>query len=186
MTGGPRFHGECDVAAMVYGPGDAPDPLLQAFVGGLLGLGYDAVGVVQQRAPARSGFDGSVDLRLIPDDDRRPDREPAAACGTALQGIGVRLIEALKRQPDLVALNRWGSQEAAGAGLTDVLAEAIERDIPVVIAVPEALFPDWLATTQGLAVRLQPRRESLERWWRSLGRPPSGAGAAPTFCERFK
>jgi hypothetical protein len=142
--------------------------------------------VVQQRAPAPSGFGTSADVRLIPDDDRRPDQPPAAACGTALRGIGIRLSRALTRHPDLVALNRWGSQEAAGEGLTQVLAEAIERDIPVVIAVPEALFQDWLATTQGLAVRLQPQFDSLERWWRSLGRPPSGTGASPNFCERFK
>ncbi|QCI68729.1 DUF2478 domain-containing protein [Phreatobacter stygius] len=191
----PKFHGDCDVAAMVYGPGDNPDAVLTGFLRHLLGLGFDALGVVQRRRPDHPGFDGTAEFTLVPDDGWRGDANGAgksnmAACGTALQGIGARLSLALKRRPDVVILNRYGSLEAAGAGLLDVLAQAIDRDIPVLIAVPEALFPHWLARAEGLAVKLRPDRPSLDAWWHSLGNSPldatSDAVSGATFCERFK
>jgi len=65
-----------------------------------------------------------------------------------------------------------------------VLVAAVGRDIPVLIAVPEALFPAWLDVTDGLAVRLPWSHCGLERWWHSLGPP---APAIPqTLCEMLK
>lgn len=187
----PKFHGDCDVAAMVYGPGDNPDRVLRGFIGHLLGQGFDALGVVQRRRPGEPGFDGTAAFILVPDDEWEADAAGAekvatAACGTALQSIGARLSLALRRRPDVVILNRYGSLEMAGAGLLDVLAEAIERDIPVLIAVPEGLFGSWLRMAEGLAVKLRPDRPSLEAWWRSLGKTASDVAPGATFCERYK
>ncbi|MBN8938978.1 MAG: DUF2478 domain-containing protein [Rhizobiales bacterium] len=187
----PEFHGDCDVAAMVYGPGDDPDLVLRGFIRHLLGQGFDALGVVQRRRPDGPGFDGTAEFILVPDDEARGDaagaeRAATAACGTALQSIGARLSHALKRRPDIVILNRYGSLEIAGSGLLDVLAEAIERDIPVLIAVPEGLFGSWLRMAEGLAVKLGPDRPSLEAWWRSLGKAASDVSPGATFCERYK
>ena len=190
----PRFHGDCDVAAMVYGRGSAPDSLLADFMFHLLGQGFDVLGVIQARGTSEAGTSPEPVLQTIPDDLFAQGRMPTdtaigqarqRACGTALPGIGASLTEGLKRRPDLLVLNRYGSQEMAGAGLLGALAEAIDRDIPVLIAVPEALFPRWLTLAHGLAVRVAPDRASLLAWWRSLGKAETGA-TGTTFCDRFK
>src|SRR5882757_7025812 len=109
---------------MVYAPADDPDLILAAFVRRLLGFGFDALGLVQQRDPTDPGFDGTPELILIPDEDIPPvegKQAGKAICGTALRDVGIRLSRALQRHPDVVVLNRYGSQEAAGTGLLDVL-----------------------------------------------------------------
>lgn len=184
----PHFHGDCDVAAVVYGRDAAPDTLLAAFMHDLLGQGFDVFGVVQDRPAFCAGTTAEPFFRPIsgePGSRTETCRDRLATCGTALPDIGAWLAAGLRRRPDLVVLNRYGSQEMAGAGLIGVLAEAIERDVPVLIAVPEALFPRWLSLARGLAVRLAPDRSSLENWWHSLGKAGPGAMGA-TFCGRFK
>jgi len=101
----------------------------------------------------------------------------------AARGIAVALGTAMRQEPDLLVVNRFGSAELSGGGLLGVLVEAAGRDIPVLIAVPEALFPAWLDFTDGLAVRLPCSRSGLERWWHSLG---SSRQPLQTLCERLK
>lgn len=183
----PHFHGDCDVAAMVYGRDVTPDALLASFIDDLLGQGFDVRGVVQARPAGDSRRPGGPLFKTIPASpcEAGPRRDPRVACGTTLLDIGAWLAAGLRRRPDLVVLNRFGSQELAGSGLVGALAEAIERDVPVLIAVPEALFPRWLALARGLAVRLAADRASLDAWWRSLGKAgPQVPGT--TFCGRFK
>lgn len=173
---------ETDIGAMVYRPGDEPDRLLERFLTRVLGEGYDGVGVLQRRLG-----DGRVDFFLVPHEDTimGRDRAPAAAnCAEGVRTIGARLSEVLRRRRDLLVVNRFGTLEAAGAGLTGVIAEAIAAEVPVLVAVPEGLFPRWLSVAEGLAVKLRPMDESLDAWWRSLARPLPSAG--PNFCERYK
>lgn len=177
---------DCDVAAMVYGPHDDPDSILRVFLRSLLGMGYDAVGVVQERSPAQNVGSRRTDFVLLPEMDDHPllVHSEGAPCDTLLLDMAARLSHLLKRRPDLMVLNRYGSQEMAGAGLMAVIAEAVRLEVPILIAVPEALFPRWLDLVTGLTVRVGPSHDSLSRWWQSLGRP---VGVAPaTACERFK
>ena len=95
----------------------------------------------------------------------------------AARGIAVALGTAMRQEPDLLVVNRFGG------GLPSLLVEAATRDIPVLVAVPEALFPAWLEMTDGLAVRLPCSRSGLERWWHSLG---SSRQPLQTLCERLK
>ncbi len=161
--------GDCDVAAMTYAPGDRPDDLLAAFAGDLAGQGVDVVGVVQRRP--------GPELVRLPD-GARLDRIPAA-----LAEAQAWLTQAVDHDPDLLILNRFGTSECAGGGLLSVMSAAIRRDVPVLLAVPEALFGDWLVASGGLSVRLACGRAGLDGWWRSLarlGRTREG------FCARFK
>jgi len=184
MTGPvrPSFDDRSDVAAVVYGRADDPDALLGAFLRDLHAQGFDAVGVVQtRRAPSRDDRT-AVDFRLLPEDDATG----AKSCGTALRGVGDRLARLVEQRPDVVVLNRFGWLELNGAGLLDVLQLAILREVPAVIAVLYALFPQWLDLAEGLTVKLPCRRDALDRWWRSLWRGPPPAGRRSTACERYK
>lgn len=179
----PGFHSECDVAALVYGQEDDPDVLLRTFARRLIEEGFDVLGVVQRRSGIDVGSPSPVKFVLLPDEESREDGVDSAI---RLEDVAARLASALRRRPDLLVLNRYGSMEVAGAGLLDVLSVAIELEIPVVIAVPEALFGKWLNLANGLAVRLQPNLDALNRWWRSLRRFPSRRDNWGSICEMFK
>ncbi len=62
-----RLDGDCDVAAMIYGPHDRPDDLMASFAADLAGQGIDVVGVAQRRP--------GPDLVRLPD-GARIDRIP--------------------------------------------------------------------------------------------------------------
>jgi hypothetical protein len=187
----PEFHAECDVAAVVYGAADNPDAVLAEFVHDLRAQGFDAIGLLQRRNPCLPDISGPVEFFLIPDEDtQRACWEPQSAlvssCGTQLQDLAARLEFTLERRPHIIVLNRFGWLEASGSGLLSLLAGAIERDVPVAIAVPEGLFDRWLTVAQGLAVRLRCDRVSLDRWWDGVRRGCSAAGPHAAFCERYK
>lgn len=183
----PKFDGECDVAAMVYGLAEDPDAILEDFVRRLMRRGFDAVGVVQRRSASDRSGRGTPEFLILPDDERpRPSSDAGDAPGAVIAGVNATLSAALRRRPDALVLNRFGSLETRGGGLLDVLAQAIARDVPVAIAVPEALFANWLRLAEGLAVRVRPDARSLEAWWRSLAKSPPATLARETFCERYK
>jgi len=163
------FAADSDVAALVYSRGDDPDALLQSFATDLVAGGSHPVGLLQRRSGTR------VDYMLM----------PGAAAVDALSAAAPSLLNAVRRRPDLLIVNRFGSAELSGGGLLGVLVEAVRLDVPVLIAVPQALFPDWLAFSGGLAIRLDCTRNGLERWWASLSKPPPWA-RPHTVCERLK
>ncbi|WP_042693847.1 DUF2478 domain-containing protein [Azospirillum sp. B506] len=179
----PPFDDRSDVAAVVYGSTDNPDRLLSGFLFNLQTQGFDAVGIVQVRRKAPLGGGAPHGFRLLSGQGTlSSDAEPD---GESLAGIGRRLAVLVDGRPDIVVLNRFGWQELNGAGLLDVLHLAMLREVPAVIAVPEALFPHWLDLANGLTVRLPCDRAALDRWWVSLWRAPPG-GRHPTACERDK
>ncbi|MEP9349202.1 DUF2478 domain-containing protein [Xanthobacter sp. KR7-225] len=183
---GPLFDAESDVAALVFAPGEAPDAVLSTFAADLGARGFDAVGVIQ--GPARVNGRASG-LMLVPE-GRELSVARCGACHSpdwrdALGRIEGSLLEAARRRPDLLILNRFGAAERAGGGLVAVICAAVEHDVPVLLPVPAAHFADWLRFTEGLCVRLDCTRSSLDAWWNGL-RPPSARAAAPRFCESGK
>jgi hypothetical protein len=185
----PQFYSECDVAALVYYHAEDPDALLAEFIFDLRRRGFEAVGVLQRRKLVQRDFGAPVELFLLPEkEDDSPTVEPNAAFDLADQFVTYtkKMMEVLDQQPDIMVLNRFGWREANGAGLLSVLSVAIERDVPVVIAVPESLFKRWLLVAQGLAVKLKCDRFSLDRWWSALRRSPFAKTSPMTCCERFK
>ena len=86
---------------------------------------------------------------------------------------------------DLVIINRFGRSEAEGKGLIDLIPQALDADIPVLIAVPEQRFAAWIRFSEGMNVRLACRRDALDRWWRAVAGRPGGA-AAPARSARSR
>jgi hypothetical protein len=163
------FAADSDVAALVYRPGDDPDAVLDAFVASLVADGFDPIGLLQRRnGPA-------VDFVPMPD----------AGTVEALSAATPALLDAVRRRPDLLVVNRFGSAELSGGGLLSVLIEAVRLDVPVLIAVPQALFSDWLVFSGGLTIRMDCRRNSLDRWWASLSKPTLPRFQPQTICEQM-
>jgi len=107
---------------------------------------------------------------------------------TRLQELAKQLAGAIKDGADLVMISRFGRLEAKGEGLVKLIAQSLDADIPVLIAVPERRFSDWIRFSDSMNVKLPCRRDALDRWWRSVAgtatrRRPDPVG---TFCELSK
>jgi hypothetical protein len=188
------FDAQCDVAAVVYGTDDDPDRLLIDFADDLRRSGLRPVGVIQigrscQSENPRFGvvmLPGGEVVRLAQESDAH-----GAGCrldAGRLADLAKQLDTAIEGGADLVIINRFGRSEAEGGGLIDLVARALDADIPVLIAVPERRFSAWIRFSNGMNVRLACRRDALNRWWQSVAgtamhRSPS---VAACICELVK
>jgi Protein of unknown function (DUF2478) len=201
------FDAQCDLAAVVYGADDDPDRLISGFAADLRRSGGRPVGVVQLGRSCRAESprlgvvmlpDGEV-VRLAPQDFATQGFAPQDFASQAethvtgcrldpdrLAGLATRLAAAIEAGADLVIINRFGRSEAEGKGLIDLIPQALDADIPVLIAVPEQRFAAWIRFSEGMNVRLACRREALDRWWLTVTGPSRPRGDAGTFCEFLK
>ena len=78
--------------------------------------------------------------------------------------------------------------EAEGTGLVDEIASALRLDIPVLVAVPEHRFLEWLCFCHGMGVKLPCRNDSLWNWWNAMivGEPLSEPRRRKSVCEASK
>ena len=82
-----------------------------------------------------------------------------------LQNAGARVAEALGAGADLLIVNRFGKRERYGKGLSYLIQLALDADIPVVIAVSQHRFVDWIKFVGGMTVKLPCDRDALDAWW---------------------
>jgi Protein of unknown function (DUF2478) len=186
------FDAQCDLAAIVYGADDDPDRVIAGFAADLRRSGCRPVGVVQRGRSCRSDHP-RLGVTLLPDDevvglalDGEPSTRGCRLDANRLAGLSMRLAAAIDDGADLVIINRFGRSEAEGKGLIDLIRLALEADIPVLIAVPEQRFADWITFSEGMNVRLACKRDALDRWWRTVAGPPRESAPAGTFCEVAK
>jgi hypothetical protein len=186
------FDSQCDLAALVYGPDQNPDEVLRGFAADLDGRGYRSVGLLQL---GHHCLDPELSAMLIHSGERLRLFQDLGRCAQGcrldvgqLMEAGVRIAEAIDDGADLVVINRFGRQEREGKGLLHVIARALEADIPVVIAVPETGFADWLTFSGGMSVRLRCDRDALEFWWSGVSRRHVGFARSyrQTVCEVLK
>lgn len=187
------FDAQCDLAAIVYGASDDPDGVLIDFADDLRRSGRRPVGLIQLGRSCRLGRAplGAVmlpegeSIRMVSADDTA-----VVGCGLdpgRLADFAGRIAGAIENGADLVIINRFGRQEAEGRGLIDLISHAVEADIPLLTAVPDRYFTAWVHFTAGMHVRLNCRREALDRWWGSITGIPAWRNVrTATFCEAAK
>lgn len=91
----------------------------------------------------------------------------AAGCRldeAALAEAAARIEANLDDGPDLMALNKFGKAECGGGGLLDLIANAIDRKIPVVIGVPASNLGAWRNFAGEFAVEVTSAVDDVERW----------------------
>ncbi len=186
------FDSQCDLAALVYGSDQKPDDVLREFAADLDGRGYRSVGLLQL---GHHCLDPELSAMLIHRGKRVRLFQDLGRCAQGcrldvdqLMEAGVQIAEAIDEGADLVVINRFGRQEREGKGLLHVIERALEADIPVVIAVPESGFADWLKFSGGMSVRLRCDRDALELWWSGVSRRHAGFAQShyQTVCEVLK
>jgi hypothetical protein len=65
---------------------------------------------------------------------------------------------------DLVIVNKFGKHEAEGRGFRGLIAEALARDVPVLVGVNRLNAPQFVDFTADAADCLQPEMSQLLRW----------------------
>jgi hypothetical protein len=184
---GLEFDAQCDVAALVYAKPDEPDRLLREFVQDLVSRGYRVVGLIQTRLD-----DGSAAVTVLPTGETiplAPGRGGAShpdPCDLAKPAA--RIDALIQSGADLVIINRFGKLEAEGTGLIEEIARALSVDIPVLVAVPEFRFSEWLSFCRGMGVKLPCRNGSLQSWWNAMivGERLAQSERRASVCELAK
>jgi hypothetical protein len=187
------FDSQCELAALVYHQDQDPDAVLRDFAIGLNRRGYRAVGLVQVGhhcvdAPKLSAMliHTGEELQLFQD---------LGSCASGcrldvgqLLNAGAQVASAIDQGADLLIVNRFGRQEREGKGLTYLIERALSADIPVVIAVPEHRFADWIRYADGMSVKLPCDLSSLNAWWDSVTAGNSGfiGRVQQSVCEVLK
>ena len=165
------FHAQCDLAALIYGADQDPDAVLRDFADEVKSQGFRVVGLVQ----AGQCADSSLSAVLVHSGEKlllAQNFDPAAAgCRldvSRLEGVGARVADALEAGADLLIINRFGKRERDGKGLAYLIERALGADIPVVIAVSQDRFAEWIKYSGGMSVKLACERAALETWWHKV------------------
>lgn len=178
------------VAAILYRPQDDVDGLLAAFAHNLAQSGERIGGVVQHNVKDGAGCQigmAAIDLMTGAEISIcQPLGSGAMACKLDAAGLAeaaVAVARAITADVDLVVINKFSKQEAAGGGLRDELAGAIAAGIPVLTAVPEKCLDAWNDFTGGIGTTLLCERGAIEGWWQELSARMKRARAARAPAE---
>jgi hypothetical protein len=172
------------VAALVYRNEVYPEAAFQALVDRARVLGFTLAGVLQH--PAFEGADRRCDVVLedLASGHRTPLFENrgrgARGCRldeAALAEATARIEGSLEMRPDLLVLSKFGKVECDGGGLRDLIADAIDRGIPVIIGVPDRNLDAWRDFAGDFSVELSEEGDEIDRWVRSLSSAGQAANA---------
>ena len=163
------------VAAILYRPKDDVDALLADFALDLVRSGERIGGIVQRNVKEGGGC--QVGMQAV---DLMSGREisicqplgsGAMACKLDAAGLAeasVAVARAIEADVDLIVINKFSKQEAAGQGLRDEIADAISAGIPVLTAVPEKCLEAWRTFMGDVGTTLLCEPSVVEGWWRDL------------------
>lgn len=150
----------------------AIDALLAQVVGRLEAEGLRLAGTVQSNIDRPDRRHCDMDLRLLPDGptvrisvDRGAEAHGCRLDAEALEQSVLWTQGALDRAQILV-VNKFGKQEAWGRGLAPVIADALDREMPVLVGVNGLNLPPFLEFAGSLATSLPPDREKILSWCR--------------------
>ncbi|MGB3316759.1 MAG: DUF2478 domain-containing protein [Albidovulum sp.] len=118
------------------------DRVLGEAAGLIVQSGLHPVGVVQTNVERPQRFHCDMDLHILPGGpvinitqdlgaNARGCRLDAGALENAVAAVSTRLAAGA----DLLILNKFGKHEAEGRGFRPVIAEALERGLPVILGV---------------------------------------------------
>jgi len=161
-------------STMAPGRGDT-DLLLERLAARLDVRGVRCVGTVQINTERADTRPCDMDVRVLPDgpvlrisQDRGPEargcRLDADALETAVGLVAARLMAGA----DLLIINKFGKHEAEGRGFREVMATAVELNVPVLVGLNALNHDAFEAFSDGAARQVAPDLTSLESWAMSV------------------
>jgi nucleoside-triphosphatase THEP1 len=162
------------IAALHGAPSAAIQELLLAFARTMSREGLRVAGVVEIADCKPSGGCKSLSVRDLTSGETFSISQDLGAGSMAcnldpaglLRACG-KVEQAISEGADLVILSKFGKLEAARSGLSDAFRAAVLADIPVLTAVPAPVLDEWERFAGPLSEFVDPRAESLEKWWLS-------------------
>ena len=147
------------------------DQLLLQLAQTLQGQGHRPAGIVQINTERDCDGPCDMDVKVLPDG---PVLRISQSLGRGSKGYRLdpgaleaavgHVDRSLAKQPYCLIVNKFGKQEAGGAGFRDVIAEALSRGIPVLVGLNPLNAPAFEDFSAGLAIELKPAEDNLLRW----------------------
>jgi nucleoside-triphosphatase THEP1 len=151
------------------------DRLLQEVAEFAIAHGLRTCGIVQINTECESGGPCDMDVQVLPDGSviriSQSLGRGAQGCrldSQALEEAAGQVAASLERGADLMIINKFGKSEAQGDGFRSVIAEAIARDVPVLVGLNAANEAAFETFSGGLAVKLAPETVMLSNWIRAV------------------
>lgn len=152
---------------MVPGQGET-DRTLTAVAEAGLARGLPLLAAVQHNTDC--GYHCDMDLRILPGDTQfrisQNLGEESSGCRLDPAGLEAAVAEVAARLSGagVLIVNKFGKHEADGRGFRSVIAEAIERDLPVLVGVNALNLGAFEAFAGPQAERLEPSVEDIVGW----------------------
>lgn len=163
------------IAAIVYKPTDKVEALLTEAARALAALGVRLGGVIQHDIPNAIDDPCAMELENLENGEcfalSQALGSGSMACRLdtdALAHGAVAIRGAIDRGAELIVINKFGAQEASGAGLRDEMGVAAASGVPLLTAVGERFLHEWNAFTGGDTTLIPPRLDSVLEWWTAL------------------
>ncbi|SRR6266702_2883386 len=173
------------VAAIVYADKAYPDAAFAALVELCRNQGLSLAGVLQHRISSMADRRCDVVLEDLSTGHRTAlfENRGTGATGcrldeAALAEATARIEGGLDDATDLLVLNKFGKAECGGGGLLDLIASAIDREIPVIIGVPRTNLAAWRDFVGEFSVELSDDTREVAQWMDGLWQRSAGRIAA--------
>ena len=166
------------IAALVYADGVYPERVIARAVERLRDRGVSMAGALQctildavDRHPCDLLIEDLTSGDVTPIAEHRGRQARGCRLDVALlTELAQSVVSGLRTgEPRLLVVNKFGKTEAEGGGLRDAIAEAVGRDIPVLVGVPMRNLDQFRAFAGPLAVELPVAEGALTDWLATHG-----------------
>lgn len=173
-------------AAVVYPPQSNAVGFLGAFAEKLKQRGVRVAGIVQEKVRDSDGALTGIDAIDVATGARAPikrvarqnrDTNNCALDASVLAGTSGFLRHAIEEGVELIVVDKFGTEEQNGRGLSDEILLAISEGIPLLISVPQPALDIWQERTGAMGGVLPLDAGALEQWWAGILLHRSGKGA---------
>ena len=147
------------------------DLLLARFADRLLTCGLRVVGAVQINEDREDCHRCDMDLKILPDG---PVLRISQSLGKESRGCRLdpealeqtvnHVLSTMEPGADLLIVNKFGKHEAGGRGFREAIAEALSRDIPVLVGLNTLNQEAFFEFTGGGARNVPPDPDALWEW----------------------
>jgi nucleoside-triphosphatase THEP1 len=171
--------GRPSILALVYSDGAAACRMISELGYRLRDTGVAVAGIVAYHA-TRDGtprcdmeieeLTSRIILQLA--DDQTPQASGCRIDPAAMQDAAALISAAFQKCPELLIVNKFGQLEADGGGLAEVITEAVDLGIPVMVGVPERHIARWRELTGGLADEAMIDSPRVQQWLARRGLVP--------------
>jgi nucleoside-triphosphatase THEP1 len=178
------------LAAVIYRPADDVDGLLATFAGDLICEGRRIGGIVQRNVRGTCGPRALMELIDLTNGNAiricQSLGSGAEACRLNPAGLAeaaTAVARAVAAKVELVVVNKFSKQEAAGGGVRAEIAAAVTAGLPLLTAVPDKCYDAWTKFTGAFETTLVCERRIVEEWWREVSLREKRARVAAQFRD---